>query len=145
MEEEILNLMAEWRQAIDERNLDLLTSHYDEKSHLFDCKLPHQAIGKEAIRKVWDDCFPFLPVGTKSEHRDIVVHVNGSLAFVYGIHRFNASPEILVGFPPGFEFPWLRITVCYEKLAESGIWMVRHEHVSLPFNPMTHQVENITP
>ena len=36
----------------------------------------------------------------------------------------------------------MRVTVCYRRMG--GEWRVVHEHVSLPFDPMTGQVSYIT-
>lgn len=36
---------------------------------------------------------------------------------------------------------WMRITVCLHR--EDGAWRVLHEHVSVPFDPMTGQASLI--
>jgi ketosteroid isomerase-like protein len=30
---------------------------------------------------------------------------------------------------------WVRVTICYQR--QQGAWRVFHEHVSVPFDPMT--------
>ena len=37
---------------------------------------------------------------------------------------------------------WLRVTVCYRRI--EGNWRVVHEHVSVPFDPITEKVSYIT-
>ncbi len=62
------------------------------------------------------------------EHHDLVVDVDGDLAFAHALTRMAATPA---GEPEGFSF-WLRSTYGLRRL--SGRWSVVHEHQSVPFH-----------
>jgi uncharacterized glyoxalase superfamily protein PhnB len=59
-----------------------------------------------------------------------VVEVDGDVAFVHGMHHFVPEPA---DHPAGST--WMRVTACYRRM--NGEWRVAHEHVSIPFDPMT--------
>lgn len=133
--EEILQLMANWRNALEARDLHRMLANYTPRTVLFDCKPPHHLVGVEAIRNCWEQCLPYFPEKFRSEHANVEVMVNGDLAFFHGFHRFVA----LVDEEKWKDsFHWLRVTVCFQKV--DGNWTVVHEHVSMPFDPMTGQI-----
>lgn len=135
-EAEIRRMIRDWSRALEAKDLDGLTRDYAPDALLFDAIPAYKVIGAENIRNVWANCFPFLPE-VRSEHRDLVVHVDGDLAFVHGLHRFVPTPADHVCGKS-----WMRITVCYRRI--DGLWKVVHEHVSLPFNPLDNQAWPIT-
>jgi ketosteroid isomerase-like protein len=139
--EEILELVAEWRNALENRDLDQLLSNYRSDAVIYDCKPPYKRVGVESMREMWLGCLPYLPEKFKCEHRDLEVHVNGNMAFVHGLHTFVS----LVDVEKWDCFTWVRITVCYEKDVRDGKWWVVHEHCSVPFDPLTSIIAKITP
>lgn len=132
-EEQILELVSQWSAALSARDLDGMMKHYAEDAVLFDACPPYKTVGRNGIKSVWESCLPFFPQEFRSEHRDLVVEVDGGCAFVYGVHHFVAEPA---------DHPcaqsWMRVSVGYRK--HQGEWKVVHEHVSMPFNPMTGQM-----
>ncbi len=62
------------------------------------------------------------------EHHDLVVAVDGDVAFAHGLTRMSATP---VDEPEGFSF-WLRST--YGLRRRGGEWAIVHEHQSVPFH-----------
>ena len=136
--QEILNLIADWRNALENKDFDRLFANYSPDVVFYDCKPPHQLVGIPAIKAMWEECSPHLPARFRSEHRDLSVRVNNNLAFVHGLHRFVAlvDEEKWKNI-----FTWVRITVCYAKI--DGKWMVVHEHCSMPFDPLTGMVSLI--
>jgi uncharacterized glyoxalase superfamily protein PhnB len=74
---------------------------------------------------------PYFPERIRSEHKDLTIHVDGDLATVHGLHHFVPEPA---DHPAGST--WMRITVVFRRVA--GEWRVIHEHVSIPFDPMTN-------
>ncbi|QGJ68860.1 Hypothetical protein PBC10988_5240 [Planctomycetales bacterium 10988] len=129
---EIRELIADWSDALEKKDLDRLLANYDSESLLFDAIPPYKTRGGENIRKLWEACLPYFPEKFKSEHRYLEITVDGDVAYVHGLHHFLADPP---DHPCGQT--WMRITVCYRR--KEGKWMVAHEHVSIPFNPMTGQ------
>jgi len=135
---EILEMIANWRKALEARDLDGLVANYADDAELFDVKPPHRLRGPAEIRRVWEQCLPYFPKAFKSEHSDLKVEVSDGLAFVHGLHHVRPIDE--PGHPAGQT--WIRVTACYRKV--DGRWLVAHEHVSMPFDCATGQLAPIT-
>ncbi len=84
---------------------------------------------------MWTQCLPYFPQEFKSERKHLTLHVSGDVAFMHCMHHLVTDDD-----HPGCQ-TWLRVTVGYRKI--DGQWLAIHEHVSLPYNPMTGQVEYI--
>lgn len=135
-EAEIRRLIQEWSQALEARDVARLTASYAPDVLLFDAIPPYRTRGIAAYRKLWEDCLPCFPASFTSEHRDLEVSVGGGLALVHGLHRIRPTE----GDHPAGQ-TWLRVTVGLRKI--EGRWKVVHEHVSVPFDPMTEKVAYI--
>lgn len=136
-EAEIRRMIAAWSRALEAKDVDGLTADYAPDAVLFDVKPNYRVDGPEAIRQVWRQCLPHFPATFRSEHRDLQLTVGGDVAFCTALHHLKIPGE-----PHPAGSTWMRVTVCYRKI--DGKWRVAHEHVSLPFNPMTGQVAYIT-
>jgi uncharacterized protein (TIGR02246 family) len=137
-EREIRELIAKWRAALEAKDLDGLAAGYADDAVLFDVKPPYKLQGPAAIRATWEQCLPYFPRSFKSEHRDLKIDVNGSIAFVHGLHHITPTDE--PNHPAGQS--WIRVTACYRKV--NGRWLVAHEHVSMPFDCATGSIAPIT-
>lgn len=124
--------IASWSRALEAKDLDGIVADYAEDAVLFDAIPPYKVVGKAAIREAWANCLPYFPERFKSEHRDIVIHVSGDTAFMYGLHHIIPTPA---NDPIGQN--WLRVTVGYRRI--NGHWKSVHDHISTPFNPMNSQ------
>jgi uncharacterized protein (TIGR02246 family) len=128
----IRRVIARWSAALEAKDLDGLVADYADDAVLFDAIPPYKTVGKAAIRQVWANCLPYFPEKFKSEHRDIVIHVSGDTAMMYGLHHFIPEPaDHLIGQN------WLRVTVGDRRI--NGQWKSVHDHISTPFNPMNNQ------
>ena len=136
-EQTILDLIANWRSALEKKDVAAMMQHYLPDALLFDACPPYKTEGAEGIRKVWESCLPYFPDEFESEHRDLTVHVEGDVAFVHGVHHFVPTPP---DHPCGQT--WMRITIGLRRV--HGQWKVAHEHVSVPFNPITNQAWYVT-
>ena len=132
----ILDLIRRWGLALEKKDIAGMMEDYLPDALMFDACPPYKVVGAEGIRKVWESCLPYFPDDFKSEHRDLAVHVDGNVAFVHGIHHFLTTPA---DHPCGKS--WMRITIGFKRV--DGKWKVAHEHVSIPFNPMTNQTWEI--
>lgn len=128
----IRRLISKWSAALEAKDPDGIVADYADDAVLFDAIPPCKVVGKAAIREVWANCLPYFPELFKSEHRDIVVHVSGDTAIMYGLHHMITTPA---DHPCGQN--WLRVTVAYRRI--NGQWKTVHEHISTPFNPMNSQ------
>ena len=131
-EAEIRRLIAAWSTALEAKELDGLTAQYLPDTVLYDAIPPYKIVGKDAIREVWAHCLPYFPESFTSEHRDMSVQLSGDLAVVHCLHHIQPVPA---DDPSGQT--WMRVTACYRKIDQS--WKVIHEHISIPFNPLTNQ------
>jgi uncharacterized protein (TIGR02246 family) len=131
-EGEIRSLIDQWARALEAKDIDRLVANYAPDALLFDAIPPFQTKGVEGYRRLWEACLPHFPDAFKSEHRQVKIAVSGDVAFCHCLHHIVP----LDGPHPAGQ-TWLRVTVCYRKI--EGKWLVVHEHVSTPFNPMTGQ------
>ena len=63
--------------------------------------------------------------------------VGGDAAFAHCLHRI-----VPIGEASRAGETWMRVTLCYRRIG--GAWQVVHEHVSVPYDPRTGLVVNIT-
>ena len=127
-ERQIRALIARWQRAMQEKDADGLVADYADDVVLFDLKPPFRLVGKAAYRKVWADCMPYFPEGCRPEYDGLTITVAGEMAYAHGLCRIVP--------PQGSDMPsmWMRVTAVYRKTV--GRWLVAHDHVSIPFNPM---------
>jgi uncharacterized protein (TIGR02246 family) len=128
----IRRLIADWSLAVAAKDLDGIAAAYTPDSVLFDAIPPYKTIGRDAIRQAWQGCLPYFPKQFTVEVRDLAVHVAGDTAWAHWLLHFSTAQA---DHPCGQT--WMRISAGYRRLA--GAWRALHEHVSVPFNPMTHQ------
>ena len=126
----IRTLITAWSRAVEGKDPAAIVTAYTPQTVLYDAIPPARTVGAQAIAAVWAQCLPYFPERFRSEHEDLVVEVDGDLAFVHGLHHFVPEPA---GHPCGST--WMRVTACYKRIG--GEWRVVHEHVSVPFDPMT--------
>lgn len=131
-EAEIRRLMKEWSAALEAKDPDRLTADYVPDAVFFDAIPPYQTVGRDKIRQAWANCLPYFPDRFTSEHRDVIMHVDGDVGLVHCLHHFLPTPP---DHPCGQT--WMRVTVGYRRI--DGRWKVVHEHVSVPFNPMNNE------
>ena len=138
--EEIRALLKEWQQGLLAKDADRMTRHYSEHVVFYDATPPLQHHGIEAYRRSWEMIFPHLPDKLDFEDYDSDITVSGDLAVVHFLNRLidaNTKDSATCG--------WVRVTVCFKRM-DDGQWKVVHEHVSIPFDPMsgkavfTHQI-----
>lgn len=129
-EAEIRGLIADWSRAVEAKDARAIVRDYCPDAVLFDAIPPARVVGAAAIGAIWAQCFPHFPEKFRSEHKDLVVQVDGEVAFAHGLHHFVPEPA---DHPAGAT--WMRVTLCFQRV--EGRWGVVHEHVSVPFDPMT--------
>lgn len=126
-------LVADWSLALEARDAEALVAHYAPDAVIYDCVARAVRMDREGLRQAWLQCLPYFPDKFRSEHRDLVVEVGGDIAFLHGLHHL--VPEE-AGHPAGAT--WMRVSACYRRIG--GRWLAVHEHVSIPFDPMSGKV-----
>jgi uncharacterized protein (TIGR02246 family) len=131
-ETQIRHLIEDWCDALRTRDLDRLMQHYAPGIRFFDAVPPHQHRGAAAYRRTWEQMFAHLPPRIGVELRDLEISASGDLAVMCCLTRIT-NEETKQDATCG----WVRVTVCYER--QQVTWRVIHEHVSVPFDPVTSQ------
>ena len=131
-EDEIRDVLIQWAQAIISRDLEGLMALYADDVIYFDSKPPFQTNGKEAVRAIWHDNFPYFPTECSLGLRDFTVFGEGDVAFAHCLLHFGGDKN-----SPASQ-TWVRATSGYRRL--NGRWQIAHEHLSLPFDAMTGMV-----
>lgn len=127
-EAEVRGLISAQMDAICSKDLTRIMAPYAADCVTFDVKPPHQLNGAEALKRMWEICLPCFPDSFGAELRDLDVTVSGDMAYAHWLWR-------MTGAPADVPMPWLRITSVLQRRA--GRWQIVHDHVSVPFNPMT--------
>lgn len=130
-EAQIRQLIADQQRAICAKDVDQIMSRYATKVIVFDVKPPFQTQGKEAVRRVWEDCLPCFPDSLQIETRDLNVTVSENLAVAHWLFRFTGTED-----HPAMQ-TWMRVTAVCQN--HRGNWQILHEHISVPFDPETSQ------
>ncbi|MBI1770353.1 MAG: nuclear transport factor 2 family protein [Bacteroidetes bacterium] len=135
-EQQIREIYNRYSAAVASKDINTIISFYvpGERLVVFDAFLPRQYVGAAAYRKDYEDFFANFPGATKSDVSDLHITTAGTLGFAYGIDHWvvtgtNGPPLELV----------LRFTDAFEKV--NGNWLITHEHVSVPVDPMTGKAD----
>lgn len=122
-EEQIREIIDDWTQALHDKDIDRLWSHYAPGILSFDLAPPLQH-GRE-MKKELEEWFETWrgPIGY--EIRGLTVAASGDVAFSHSLNRMHGIRT------DGEETDvWLRATLCFRKI--DGDWKVIHEHTSVP-------------
>lgn len=130
-EAQIRQLIGDQQRAICTKDVDRIMSRYAAEVIIFDVKPPFQTQGREAVRRVWEECLPYFPDSFEMETRDLTIAVNDNLATAHWLFRFTGEQD-----HPAMQM-WMRVTAVCQK--NQGDWQILHEHISVPFDPETSQ------
>lgn len=124
-EDDIRALVGVLVQAIRDKSLDRAMSVFAPEVVSFDLGPALQHGGGEAFRSRWRELFHAYQGALDYEVRDLVVAVDGDLAFSHSLNRTGGMT------PSGDRLErWVRWTACYRRSGHR--WLVVHEHVSAP-------------
>ncbi|NML38174.1 SnoaL-like domain-containing protein [Chitinophaga sp. G-6-1-13] len=123
---------ARIRQQIDNfvkafrtKDLNLMMSLYAPGFVAFDIVPPLQDVGTDTYRNVWEKVFVFFQNPIDFETRDLTIATGTDVAFSHQLLRLQTT------MANGQKVDrWERLTFCFRKI--DGIWLIAHEHVSVP-------------
>lgn len=135
-EQAIRAMYDRYSAAVAAKNLDTIMSFYvpDESLVAFDAFPPRQYVGAKAYRKDYADFFAAFPGPSKSEASDIHVETSGPLGYARGIDRWVITGKDGKRLEVVFRF-----TDVLKKV--DGTWLIVHEHLSVPVDPVTGQAD----
>jgi ketosteroid isomerase-like protein len=123
-------LMTIERHLSDATTVDEVFSHFDPNVVVFD-PFSGETHGIPAIQRAWHEQLDSF-TNFKADILRITVEVEGDMAFAYSVQHFTAKSK--VASKPSLDYV-LRQTDCYHKV--NGKWLIAHQHLSLPIDPVT--------
>ncbi|MBW7876710.1 MAG: nuclear transport factor 2 family protein [Candidatus Cloacimonetes bacterium] len=130
-QQSIHKIIQNWCQALEAKDINSIMADYAEDVLIYDAIPPYKTESASALKQIWDNCLPYFPKKFLVETRDLKIKASYDLAFAsFLIHLTPVGEDSPCGQT------WLRVTSCYEK--RDGVWKIVHDHVSIPFDPMTN-------
>lgn len=126
----VMAVLAAWDAAVLARDLDALSRCYTDDVVVFD--IGSQTVGYAALRKLWEDCFPYFPNPIGIERKDTQATVGNDVAVLSFLTRVSGMVEN--GDP--LTKSWFRATVGLRRFDDgpNGGWKIVHDHNSFAFN-----------
>jgi uncharacterized protein (TIGR02246 family) len=114
-------------QAIRDKDIDALMSHYAQDVIVYDVLPPLEVRGADAYRKNFERWFASMQGPIDYQMNDVHVSMSDAQAFCHCLSH-------ITGTSAGGEKAdyWVRVTTSFRKM--NGKWLVSHEHVSMPAN-----------
>jgi ketosteroid isomerase-like protein len=127
---EVRELIDSWSESARTKDIDRLMSLYSPDIVYFDVVPPLQLAGSDAARRNFLRWFGAFKDSIGMEIRDFNILVSGEIAVAYMLIRTSGTlrDEREVGY-------WVRATVCCKR--SNGRWLITHEHISLPVDPLS--------
>lgn len=126
----IEQLIEDWAQAIQDKDLDRVMSFYAPEMVAFDVIPPLQCVGTETYAKNWEIGFEMCQdTGVFAQH-DLHIAVGSDTAFCHWLNRMSGTSKDGEPFDS-----YVRWTQCWQKT--HGHWLIAHEHVSVPVDMET--------
>ena len=123
-EQEIQEMVANWAQAVRERDMRGAIAKHAEDMVMFDVPPPFELRGIEEYERSWVRFFDCTGESGGFEVENLEVTAGENVAFCHGRIRCKDSLE------KGHNELNIRLTICLRKI--HGEWIVMHEHHSEP-------------
>jgi len=130
--------VEDYAKAVRAKDIDGVMSLYAPNVVSFDVNPPLRYAGTDSKRRAWQDFFAAHKGPVVYEVRDLNVTTNGELAFVHSLNHVKGA--LANGH---IADPWARWTACFRRIDD--VWLVVHDHVSLPADDHGQAVLNVTP
>lgn len=117
--------VEDWAKAVRAREIESVLSLYATSNVSFDLDPPLRYAGTENKRRAWQQFFAARTGTIGYEISELSVTANGELAFVHSLNHVTGT--LANGQNSDL---WVRWTACFQKI--SGVWLVVHDHVSVP-------------
>ena|SRR5215218_6234603 len=138
-EADIQHRVADYAKAISAKDIDAVMSFFAPDVVSFDIAIKTlRYVGADRKRREWQQAFTVYR-SIAYDVRDLNVTMDGELAVVHAVNHVK-------GTLAGGEVTdlWVRWTACFRRI--DGIWLVVHDHVSVPVDLENGQaVLNLTP
>ena len=126
-EAQIRKLMDDHAKAVRAKDINSSMSNYAPDILSFDVVNPLQEMGLDGSRKRAKEWFSSFQGMIGYENRDLSISTGDDVAFCHSLNHVNGTKT------DGKKIEmWWRATVCFRKI--DSVWMITHEHASVPFN-----------
>ena len=112
-------------QAIREKDIDYLMTHYAPDVVAYDVTPPLAVLSAADYRKKFEQWFASMRGPIDYEMDDLRISMSESHAFCHCVSHVRGTQTD--GEKADY---WVRVTTCFQKA--NGQWLVGHEHVSMP-------------
>jgi len=131
--------VEDWAKAVRAKDIDGVMSLYATNNVSFDLDPPLRYAGADNKRRAWQEFFAARTGPIAYEVREFNVTAHGELAFAHSLN--HVSGTLAGGRTSDL---WVRWTACFRRI--DGVWLVVHDHVSVPADLEHGQaVLNLTP
>ena len=117
--------VASLAQAIRDKDVDYLMTHYAPDLVVYDVMAPLAVQGSADYRKNFERWFASMRGPIDYEMNDLRISMSESHAFCHCVSHIKGTRTN--GDKADY---WVRVTTCFQKA--NGQWLVGHEHVSKP-------------
>ena len=112
-------------QAIRDKDIDALMTHYAPDVVVYDLMPPADVRGADAYRQNFERWFASMQGPIDYQMTDLRVSMSDCHAFCHCVSHIKGMRKN--GERADY---WVRVTTCFQKA--NGQWLVGHEHVSMP-------------
>ena len=117
--------VASVAQAIRDKDIDSLMTHYAPDVVAYDVMPPMAVLSATDYRKNFERWFATMRGPIDYEMNDLRISMSESHAFCHCVSHVQGTRTN--GEKADY---WVRVTTCFQKA--NGQWLVGHEHVSMP-------------
>ena len=117
--------VEDYAKAVSAKDIDRVMSFYTPSIVSFDLNPPLRYAGIDNKRRAWQAFFATYPGAVAYEVREIDVVADGGLALVHSLNHVKGT--LANGHVTDL---WVRWTACFRRV--EGVWLVVHDHVSVP-------------
>lgn len=117
--------VQDWAKAIRERDIERVLSFYAPDIVSFDLDPPLQYAGAANKRRAWQAFFAAHAGTIGYEVGELNVTCSGNLALAHSVNRVSGT--LANGRTSDLRVRW---TACLQQIG--GVWLVVHDHVSIP-------------
>lgn len=125
MDEELRQRIGSLAQAIRDKNVAAVMTHYTPDIVAYDLMPPLEAHGADDYRKNFERWFASMQGPIDYQMQDLRISHSESHAFCHCLGHVRGTRQ--GGEKADY---WVRVTTCLQKA--NGQWLVAHEHISMP-------------
>ncbi len=126
----IRQIILERTVAVRAKDVQRILTNHDPSIQLFDVVDPLVYSGLESVKERIDEWLSLYEGPVDVDISDLQIDASGEVAFGHYLYRVSGTLK-----DANKVDMWVRATGCYRK--KGSMWMLVHEHQSVPFDPET--------